>query len=172
MTYRPDIDGLRALAVLPVILFHADITAFSGGFVGVGIFFVISGYLITRLLVQEFATGTFSLSHFYAHRARRIMPALLIMVVVTLTTSFFYYYLLNSTKPGVPQRNFPISSLIICFGIQKTIIGNRTHWRSSHCFILGRWLSKNSFMLSFPYCWDYGSGAGKAPVQTRGYASG
>ena len=73
--YRPDIDGLRALAILPVILFHAQL-ACPGGFVGVDIFFVISGFLISSLILQELAAGTFSLASFWERRIRRILPAL------------------------------------------------------------------------------------------------
>lgn len=77
LNYRPEIDGLRAVAVLPVILFHAGFSLFSGGYVGVDVFFVISGYLITSLLLSEFEQGTFSIYRFYERRARRILPALL-----------------------------------------------------------------------------------------------
>jgi peptidoglycan/LPS O-acetylase OafA/YrhL len=76
MKYRPDIDGLRALAVLSVVLFHAGFTWLPGGFVGVDVFFVISGYLITRILIDEVGTSRFSIAHFYVRRARRILPAL------------------------------------------------------------------------------------------------
>ena len=76
MQYRAEIDGLRALAVLPVILFHAGFEWFSGGFVGVDVFFVISGYLITTIIISEMAEGKFSIINFYERRARRILPAL------------------------------------------------------------------------------------------------
>ncbi len=79
MKYRAEIDGLRALAVLPVILFHAGFSAFSGGFIGVDIFFVISGYLITNVIWREIETGQFSLLHFYERRVRRILPALFLV---------------------------------------------------------------------------------------------
>jgi peptidoglycan/LPS O-acetylase OafA/YrhL len=78
--YRREIDGLRALAVLPVILFHAGFQTFSGGFVGVDIFFVISGYLITSIILAEMEAGTFTLANFYERRARRILPALFVVV--------------------------------------------------------------------------------------------
>ena len=65
MNYRPEIDGLRAIAVLPVILFHAGLEAFSGGFVGVDVFFVISGYLIATLIISEMKAGDFRLLGFY-----------------------------------------------------------------------------------------------------------
>ena len=77
LNYRPEIDGLRALAVLPVIFFHAGISLFNGGFVGVDIFFVISGYLITSILIEDLSRERFSLSQFYERRARRILPALI-----------------------------------------------------------------------------------------------
>jgi len=89
--YRPDIDGLRALAVIPVVLFHAGVAGFGGGFTGVDVFFVISGFLITRLLWDGMGAGTFSLAGFYDRRIRRIVPVLL---VVTLTTAVASAWLL------------------------------------------------------------------------------
>jgi len=80
--YRPEIDGLRAVAVMPVILFHGGITGFEGGFVGVDVFFVISGYLITSIILREKAEGRFSLLRFWERRARRILPALFLVMAV------------------------------------------------------------------------------------------
>jgi peptidoglycan/LPS O-acetylase OafA/YrhL len=84
MKYRAEIDGLRALAVLPVILFHAGFEWFSGGFVGVDVFFVISGYLITTIIISEMAEGKFSIVNFYERRARRILPALFFVMIACL----------------------------------------------------------------------------------------
>jgi peptidoglycan/LPS O-acetylase OafA/YrhL len=81
--YRPDIDGLRAVAVAAVVLFHAEAPGFGGGFVGVDIFFVISGFLIGQIVCTEMAAGSFSLLAFYERRARRILPALFAMMAVT-----------------------------------------------------------------------------------------
>lgn len=81
--YRPDIDGLRAIAVLSVVFYHAGIKIFSGGFVGVDVFFVISGFLITKLIIQEVYSGQFSLTNFYERRIRRIFPALFMTIVLT-----------------------------------------------------------------------------------------
>ena len=86
--YRPEIDGLRALAVVPVILFHAGLPAFSGGFVGVDIFFVISGYLITSIVIKELDQGRFSFGNFYERRARRILPALLLVMLCSIPFSW------------------------------------------------------------------------------------
>ncbi|MCQ0093045.1 acyltransferase family protein [Roseovarius sp. M141] len=84
MHYRPEIDGLRAVAVVPVILFHAGFSAFAGGYVGVDVFFVISGYLITTILIGEREAGTYSLLGFYERRARRILPALFLVLLCTI----------------------------------------------------------------------------------------
>ena len=84
MDYRREIDGLRSIAVIPVILYHAGLGLFSGGYVGVDIFFVISGYLITGILIKELAEGNFSILRFYERRARRILPALFTVILVCL----------------------------------------------------------------------------------------
>lgn len=84
ISYRKEIDGLRAIAILPVVLFHAGFEIISGGFLGVDIFFVISGYLITSIIAADLSKERFSIVEFYERRARRILPAL---AVVTLTTS-------------------------------------------------------------------------------------
>ncbi len=81
--YRPDIDGLRALAIVPVVLYHYGIPGFSGGFVGVDIFFVISGYLIAGILAREIHQGRFSLAGFYERRVRRIFPAIAVVALAT-----------------------------------------------------------------------------------------
>ncbi len=79
MKYRPEIDGLRAVAVLPVLFFHAGFPAFKGGFVGVDVFFVISGYLITSIIHPDIKNDSFSISRFYERRIRRILPALFLV---------------------------------------------------------------------------------------------
>ena len=94
MHYRREIDGLRAVAVSSVILFHAGVKPFTGGFVGVDVFFVISGYLITSLIVTEKTAGRFSLLGFYERRARRILPALFCVVAACLP--FAYWWLTPS----------------------------------------------------------------------------
>jgi len=86
--YRPDVDGLRAVAVMLVLLFHAGL-GFSGGYVGVDVFFVISGFLITGLILKEQNAGTFSLGNFWMRRIRRIIPAATFMVISVLVVGFF-----------------------------------------------------------------------------------
>ncbi|MER2633484.1 MAG: acyltransferase, partial [Rhizobiaceae bacterium] len=89
MPYRPDIDGLRAVAVMPVLLFHFGWSGFSGGFVGVDIFFVISGFLITRLVAAEIAgSGGFRFRRFYLRRLRRLFPALAVVLAASAAASF------------------------------------------------------------------------------------
>ena len=96
LAYRPEIDGLRAIAVGAVIFYHAQITIFGhqpfkGGFIGVDIFFVISGYLITSIILKELVTtGSFSFKHFYERRVRRILPALLFVMLASLPFAWMY----------------------------------------------------------------------------------
>jgi peptidoglycan/LPS O-acetylase OafA/YrhL len=96
MNYREDIDCLRGIAVLSVIFFHLKIYPFSGGYLGVDIFFVISGYLITTLILSEIKTKTFSFANFYERRIRRIAPNL--FFVIFITTIFFNYIFLPDEK--------------------------------------------------------------------------
>ncbi|SFM88673.1 acyltransferase family protein [Marinobacter pelagius] len=109
-THRiPEIEGLRAIAVLAVVLYHAGVTGLSGGFTGVDVFFVISGYVFTRLLLHELAAqGSIDLFSFYAKRAKRLFPALLFMVVAVCSLSFI---LLSPTEQET-QQNSAIASLI------------------------------------------------------------
>lgn len=88
IAYRREIDGLRALAIIPVVLFHIGISGFSGGFVGVDIFFVISGFLITSIILRDIDQGAFSFAHFFERRIRRIFPALMVVLLVTVVAGF------------------------------------------------------------------------------------
>jgi peptidoglycan/LPS O-acetylase OafA/YrhL len=90
-TYRPDIDGLRALCITSVVMFHAGFSGWSGGFVGVDIFFVISGFLITSLIGRQIVTQKFNLLDFYERRVRRLLaPTIPVIIVATLFALFFY----------------------------------------------------------------------------------
>jgi peptidoglycan/LPS O-acetylase OafA/YrhL len=91
MKYRTDIDGLRALAVVPVVLYHAGVSGFGGGFVGVDIFFVISGYLICGMIDEDIRKQTFSIGNFYKRRVMRILPALFAMFLATSCLAYIYF---------------------------------------------------------------------------------
>ncbi|MEQ1953167.1 acyltransferase family protein [Mesorhizobium sp. CN2-181] len=105
--YRADIDGLRALAILPVVFYHAGIPGFAGGFVGVDVFFVISGYLMASLITGEMERGEFSLLRFYERRVRRIFPALFVMIAACSVVAWFalmpkeFIYFANSVRNAV-----------------------------------------------------------------------
>ena len=88
LAYRPDVDGLRALAVLAVLAFHAFPERFESGFIGVDIFFVISGYLISAIIFQDIDQGRLSIRRFYSRRIRRIFPALLLVLLFVLTIGY------------------------------------------------------------------------------------
>ena len=90
VTHRADIDGLRAVAVLPVILLHAGFGLLPGGFLGVDVFFVISGFLITRLILSDLQEGRFSLAEFYERRARRLLPALFVVLIACTPFAWFW----------------------------------------------------------------------------------
>ena len=108
--YRPEIDGLRALAIIPVILFHAGFETFKGGFVGVDVFFVISGYLITGLILDEIKQGSFSIVRFYERRIRRILPALFFVCLVCIP--FAWLWMLPSEFRDF-SRSFAAVSLFV-----------------------------------------------------------
>ena len=112
--YRPDVDGLRALAVIPVIFFHLDLVGFSGGYIGVDVFFVISGYLITGLIYSDIKNNNFSVKNFYIRRIRRISPALL--VTLFSVTSFSFFIL----KPEA-LRSFALSLSTQSFSAQNFV---------------------------------------------------
>ena len=122
MNYRREIDGLRALAVLPVILFHAGFETFSGGFVGVDVFFVISGYLITTIILAELEQGKFSIVNFYERRARRILPALFLVMLVCIP--FAWFWLLPSDMKDFSQSLVAVS----------VFASNILFWRQSGYF--------------------------------------
>ncbi len=99
-SYRADVDGLRAVAVLVVLFFHAGFAGFSGGFVGVDVFFVISGFLITSLIAKDLEKKRFSIINFYERRFRRILPALFVVVLITAIVAWFILLPLDFKKFG------------------------------------------------------------------------
>ncbi len=121
-SYRREVDGLRAVAVLPVILFHAGFSSFSGGFVGVDVFFVISGYLITSLILSEQMAGRFSIIRFYERRARRILPAL--FFVMAFCVPFAWFWLMPSDMKSFSESLAAVS----------TFSSNFLFWSQSNYF--------------------------------------
>lgn len=113
--YRPELDGLRALAILGVLFFHLDITTFKGGFLGVDVFFVMSGFLITRLILLSVNDGTFSFIDFYVRRARRLFPALLATAVLILIAGA----ILTSPKHFAAMAEAGIFSVMSLANIQS-----------------------------------------------------
>ena len=120
--YRPEIDGIRAIAVLSVVIFHSGLGVMNGGYLGVDLFFVISGFLITKILISELETGTFSILSFYDRRIRRIIPALF----VTLALSFLAAWYLMSP---IHMEGFSRSLVAVA-----TFCSNILFWRESGYF--------------------------------------
>ena len=122
MQYRREIDGLRAIAVLPVIFFHAGLGLFAGGYVGVDVFFVISGYLITTIIINDLNKGRFSIKQFYERRARRIAPALFFVLACCIPIAWMV--MLPSQF-----KDFSHSLLAISF-----FVSNILFWRNTNYF--------------------------------------
>lgn len=112
INYRPDIDGLRAVAVSAVVLFHYNIPYFQNGFLGVDIFFVISGFLITSIIYSEISAGTFTYKKFYARRFRRILPALIVVVAVTTLLAYFIL-------PPFELKRYAVTAVAALIGISN-----------------------------------------------------
>lgn len=137
--YRPDIDALRAIAVLPVVLFHLNPALVPGGFLGVDVFFVISGYLITSLLHRELKRGGIDLLAFWRRRILRILPALIAVVAVTCLAGSILLY--------APDRYM----LAVNGAAALVSLGNITHWRTS-----GGYWSADAKESPFLHTWSLG----------------
>ena len=158
MKYRAEIDGLRAIAVVPVILFHAGFELFDGGFVGVDVFFVISGYLITTILIEDIDNKRFSIFNFYERRARRILPAL--FSVMLFCIPFTWLWMLPSQMKDFSQSLVAVS----------LFTSNIFFWRQSGYFdaaaeekpLLHTWslAVEEQFYIIFPifliFAWRFG----------------
>ena len=134
--FRNEIAGLRAVAVIGVVLFHLKVAGVQGGFVGVDAFFVISGYLITRNILRDIDTNRFTFGGFYLRRTRRILPALIFTVVLT--------YLLGALWCS------PLMFLDLAKECTHALlsIANIQYWRESH-----QYFAPNSDELALLHCW-------------------
>ena len=129
MQHRPDIDGLRAAAVIPVVLYHADIAPFSGGYVGVDVFFVISGYLITSLILEDQSTGRFSILRFYERRMRRIFPALFTVLIFCLGVGFLLFMPADFRRLGATVAATTLFSSNLLFARQGGYFDSGTDFK-------------------------------------------
>ena len=151
LSFRPDIQGLRAVAVALVILAHAGVAGFAGGFVGVDVFFVLSGYLITGLLLEErVATGTIRYGQFLARRLRRLLPAMLAMLLVVLVVSTI---VLTHFEMRQQTRSFPfaaawISNFFFSFADRDYFLALQDHDLFLHTWSLG---VEEQFYLVWPW---------------------
>src|SRR5689334_13987841 len=135
--FRSEIAGLRAIAVVSVVLFHLKVAGFDGGFVGVDVFFVISGYLISRNILRDIDRGRFTLGQFYVRRARRIYPALVFTVVATYLAGALW------CAPDMFHDLAKESTHALLS------IANIQYWRESH-----QYFAANSDELALLHCWS------------------
>lgn len=148
--YRPDIDGLRAIAVLSVLAFHLGVSRIaSGGFVGVDIFFVISGYLITGIIDREIRDGTFSIANFYRRRALRILPAFFLMVIGVASASFFILPPIDLVAVGksIAAAALSVSNVFFYLAPFGDFVDNMNARPMVHTWSLG---VEEQFYLFFP----------------------
>lgn len=122
MEFRKDVEGLRAIAVIPILLFHAGVSQLSGGFVGVDIFFVISGFLITRIISNDIENGSFSIKTFYGHRIIRIFPLLILVVALSNLLGYASFY---------PADNKILGESSVAAGL---FVSNLYFWRNVDYF--------------------------------------
>lgn len=147
--YRPEIDGLRALAVIPVIIFHLNNDLLSGGFVGVDIFFVISGYLITSIILNEYEQGIFSFTNFWLRRIMRILPVLITVVLISLMAGIIVLYSPDINNLG----NQSLAALLSYSNISHWLLaGDYWGFEAENSPLLHTWsLSvEEQFYLFFP----------------------
>ncbi|PHP68164.1 hypothetical protein CSC94_05805 [Zhengella mangrovi] len=150
--YRDDIDGLRALAVSSVIIFHVDPSWLPGGFIGVDIFFVISGFLITRIMLSEMEAGRFSFSDFYARRIRRIIPILSVVILFTLILFQFIFTPKDLYDLGwsALASQFFVANFYFAFFSDTSYFADNAHSEALiHLWSLG---VEEQFYLLWPVC--------------------
>jgi len=136
LTYRPEIDGLRAVAVLLVVIYHMELGFFTGGFIGVDVFFVISGFLITGILMVDLNKGQFSFTGFYERRCRRILPALSVMCLLAAVAGFFFLL-------PIAYREFGAS-----------LVATSTYWANHFFFQAAGYFDTESFKKPLLHTWS------------------
>ncbi len=137
ISYRPDIDGMRAIAVLLVILFHANFSLFSGGYIGVDVFFVLSGYLITLTIDKEMSENRFSFQQFYLRRIRRIIPVLVFVMLVVTIPAYFILFADNLESYG------------------RTLLHTILSTNNFHLWIILKdYFAENSDLIPFLHTWS------------------
>jgi len=137
ISYRPDIDGMRAIAVLLVILFHANFSFFSGGYIGVDVFFVLSGYLITLTIDKEMSENRFSFQQFYLRRIRRIIPVLVFVMIVATIPAYLILFADNLESYG------------------RTLIHTILSTNNFHLWIILKdYFAENSDLIPFLHTWS------------------
>jgi peptidoglycan/LPS O-acetylase OafA/YrhL len=147
--YRPEIDGVRALAIIPVILFHLNSNYIQGGYYGVDVFFVISGYLITRIIEFQIVQGTFKMSQFWIRRVNRLLPTLLVVVLITVISSLLVVF-----KPTVSRLGCDIIPGIFSYSNYHALYAFGNYWggESQSSFFLHLWslAVEEQFYLVYP----------------------
>lgn len=160
--YRPELDGLRAVAVLAVILFHLDASLLPCGFLGVDIFFVISGYLITSIILSEWSAGRFSVAEFYRRRIQRILPLFFVVIASGLALS----YALMMPEDRLSVEKSAVASCVFLANILLPVREATSMFRPRRnpSSIFGRSRSRSSFIYFSPrfcsYCCVSGGGVG------------
>ena len=148
--YRTEIDGLRTVAIIPVILFHLGYSFLKGGFYGVDVFFVISGYLITKILTEDIQNGNFSMPHFWLRRVKRLLPLLLTVILVTLIIAPFVLY-----KPFVKDISNDIFPALFSYFNFHALYDFGNYWggKAEQSLFLHTWsLSvEEQFYLLYPF---------------------
>ena len=148
LAFRADIQGLRAIAVLSVVAYHAGATWLKGGFVGVDIFFVISGYLITRILIKELSADTYSIRRFYQRRLRRLMPALVVVLAASLIIGLALLSASDMRKLGITSAATMLFSSNIVFYLTSDYFGSAAEYQP----LLHTWslAVEEQFYIVFP----------------------
>jgi peptidoglycan/LPS O-acetylase OafA/YrhL len=144
--YRPDVDGLRAIAVMLVLNFHAFPASMPGGFIGVDVFFVISGFLITGIIARELEHKRFSLLTFYGRRIRRIFPALIVVLCAVLVLGWLW--MLPAAFAQLGSDTFASAAFFANIALLLQSAISTSNPPKSRCCICGRSASRSSFICS------------------------